>query len=386
MTAQETPRPSRSGPPRRPGPDRRDAEKIWELWNLQALWPAADDATLAQLKERRAPILAREREALASLWSGDRVILAPGRRFLQHNPELRTGVIVSLHQGPYQLLAEPFLHQGDHPVVLVNELARKKLAPPSDEMSRRLGHRHRIQWVSVEDSGFVRELIKAVRSKRPVITYIDGNGGVGGYGGTRERGVLYGLPGREIKVRAGLARLICRLECPVHPVAIHWDKDHDPVWAREPSQQWTRDQDPDTVTRMLFDWCFQEVMARPEQWHFWEMLKECSVCFSPSGIWNSVIPVGLRDDFRKAFEACMNKSPDTVRLILERDVQVWPGDVLADLTDDRFFPAEGLQDHDLMPLRSTQPTLAKLAELHGAAWVGFHGLRLCLLGLARLGG
>jgi len=73
-------------------------------------------------------------------------------------------------------------------------------------------------------------------------------------------------------------------------------------------------------------------------------------------------------------------------LILEKDVEVWPGDVLADLSEDRFYTAAGMQDTDLDPLRSGHPTLAELNDFHGEAWVRFHGLRLCLLGMARLGG
>ena len=75
-----------------------------------------------------------------------------------------------------------------------------------------------------------------------------------------------------------------------------------------------------------------------------------------------------------------------MRLILEKEVEVWPGDVLADLSEDRFYPAAGLGDRDLDPLRQGKPTLAEMTECHGLAWVRFHGLRLCLLGMARLGG
>ncbi len=73
-------------------------------------------------------------------------------------------------------------------------------------------------------------------------------------------------------------------------------------------------------------------------------------------------------------------------MILESAVEVWPGDVLADLTQDRFFPAQGLTEADLDTLRQGHPTLDSLTETHGLEWVRFHGLRLCLLGLARLGG
>ena len=98
------------------------------------------------------------------------------------------------------------------------------------------------------------------------------------------------------------------------------------------------------------------------------------------------MPEGLRSDFQRSYAACLERSPDTVRLILEKAVEVWPGDVLADLSEDRFYPAAGLSDQDLEPLRRDHPTLAELIAYHGESWVRFHGLRLCLLGMARLGG
>ena len=94
----------------------------------------------------------------------------------------------------------------------------------------------------------------------------------------------------------------------------------------------------------------------------------------------------MRHDFQQAYDICLERSPETVKLILEKKVEVWPGDVLADLTEDRFYPAAGLRDEDLEPLREGRPTLAALNAYHGQAWVRFHGLRLCLLGMARLGG
>ena len=116
------------------------------------------------------------------------------------------------------------------------------------------------------------------------------------------------------------------------------------------------------------------------------MIKESSACFSSARLDEPGIPKGLRDDFQMAWWACLDRSPQTVRLTMEREVEVWAGDVLVDLTDDRFFPAEGMTDTDLDILRQSSPTLAELMETHGRSWVQYHGLRLCLLGLARLGG
>jgi hypothetical protein len=75
-----------------------------------------------------------------------------------------------------------------------------------------------------------------------------------------------------------------------------------------------------------------------------------------------------------------------VRLILTKEVQVWPGDILVDLTGDRFFSAEGLTETALAYVRDGDLTLAELGARWGRPWVQFHALRLCLLGVARLGG
>jgi len=99
----ESARLSRSATSRSCEPDRREGSYAWELWNLQALWPDAGPNDLDKMKERRQSILAREREALAGLWSGDRQCLTPGHSFLEKNPQLLSGLIVSSHLGPYRL-------------------------------------------------------------------------------------------------------------------------------------------------------------------------------------------------------------------------------------------------------------------------------------------
>ncbi len=390
-------RPRRSGTSRSSGPRRRGGDDpvpggfrykdaVWELWNIRALWPEADLEFLAGIKRRQDAILAREREALAGLWSGDQAILAPGRSFLAENPELASGLTLSLHVGPYQLLAEPYLAAGLDPVILLNESALRTFREPTEKFLSHLGHQARITWIAVGRKSFVGDLVRAVRQQRPVLVYLDGNSGSRGMAETRQKGITFRLPGREIRVRTGLARLICRLGCPVHRVILHWDQAGRLVWRRFPTRRWVRDDDPAEVTRRLFDWAFRQVTARPEQWHYWAMLRESSACFGTGLLEQATVPPELREDFRKSYTACLEHSPRTVRLHLEHQVSIWPGDVLADLTDNRFYPAAGLRDDDLDILRKERPTLDRLCGMHGKAWVEFHGLRLCLLGLARLGG
>jgi len=353
---------------------------------LRALWPDAEWDDLLQLKDEHEQLLAREREALAGLGTGDQSILAPGRRFIKKHPEIKSGLVISFHQGPYNLLAEPFLDAGLDPVILLNPSARDNFIESTTKYKKRLGHRGEVEWITVGDPGFVRRLFKVIKDGRPVLVYLDGNSGIDGMDGTRKNGMTYTLPGRDIRVRTGLARLICRLQCQVHPMALHWSNDNKLVWEKQPSQQWSRKDDPRRVTQLLYDWVFSEVMTRPEQWNYWIMLRQASACFSPGMGQGTRVPAGLREDFIHAFYICLERSANSVRLLLDRNVEVWPGDVLVDLTEDRFYPAEGLRDQDLKSLRDHQPTLENLKEEHGLLWVKFHALRLCLLGMARLGG
>ncbi len=390
MTERPQIRRSRSEAPRDFGPDRRSgplrgAADRWDLWNLRALWPHATEADLEDLRRRRASILAREREALAGLWSGDKVILAPGHGFLSRHPDLKSGLLVTLHQGPYALALEMLLSVGIAPLVLVSEAARRHNEERTARLAARLGYRSKIDWLPLEERRTLPRLLGGLRAGRPVVVYLDGNLGQDGYAGTRDRGLLYNLPGRAIRVRSGLARLAARVRVPVHTVAVHWGEDGQPVWERGPTLNPGPDDDPDQVTRRLCDWCFGQVLSRPEQWSFQGMLPESAACFGNSVMNNETVPPGLRHDYLRAFRNCLEKTPDRARLHLEHEIEVWPGGVLADLTTDRFHPAAGLAEEDLAPLRDAAPTLAELVDRHGLAWVRFHALRLCLLGAARLG-
>jgi hypothetical protein len=216
-----------------------------------------------------------------------------------------------------------------------------------------------------------------------VLAYLDGNTGDDGALGTRERGLRYELPGRDILVRTGLARLAYRLACPLHRVALRWDGDG-VVWEGAPSLTPGRDDDPAAVTRELFDWAIGLIRRYPAQWQYWAMLSQSSACFVEARLHEPprYLPYS---DTRKAFAACCARAPDTVRLLLEHEIEVWSGEVLADTTTDRFYPAAGLADEDLTVFRLGRPTLSELREIHGEAWLRFHGLRLLLLGMARLG-
>ncbi len=380
----------RPGAPRGSGPGGRPAgpaDEHWELWNLRALWPDAGPADLAALKRRRAAILAREREALAGLWSGGGAVRVPGHRLLAATPHQAEGRVVAMAQGPYQLLLEIFLDQGRDPLVLATPEARALNAERADTLAARLGAAGRIGWLDAADRGDLRRLVAEVaRGRRPVIVYLDGNLGAGGYTATRDRGLLYRLPGRDLRVRAGLARLAVRLGRPLHPVAVHWDRDGLPAWTRGPVLRPGRRDDPARLARTLWDWCFSEIMAHPEQWRMWPMLKESWACFADGRADALAVPAGLRRDYIRAFAACLVRRRSTVRLCLEGAVEVWPGGVLVDLEGDRFFDADGLEEADLDLLRTGRPTLGVLAAARGEDWVLRHGVRLCLLGLARLGG
>lgn len=356
----------------------------WALWTLRALVPQADPAALQALRERQRRLRDLEDVAMRRLAAGDRRLLGPGRQLLAGAPQLRAGLILTLHSGPYQLALEPFLAAGLPLTVLLNEAARRALAPRAAALSARLGHTGEVTWASLGDRNCVRQVIAAIRRGEPVLAFADGNQGDDGFAGTRAHGRPYQLPGREIRLRSGLARLACRLECPVHPLAARWTPEGGVVWRRAATQRWCRQDDPRLVAGLIMDWVVAEITSAPEQWSYWTMIAETASAFAPPAP-SPAVPPALQEDYRQAFASCLARAATTVRVELEHELEVWPGDVLVDHTGDRFYAAEGLAEPDLAPLRGQSPTLATLVGLHGEAWVATHVLRLCLLGLARLG-
>ncbi len=356
----------------------------WALWTLQALVPEADPAALHALRARQRRYQALEFEAMRQIQDGNLGLLQPGRQVLAAHPELRTGLVLTLHQGPYQLVLEPFAAAGDTLTVLINAAAREALQPQAEQLGRRLDHTGAIVWATLGDPACMRQIVRALRAGTPVVVFADGNQGEGGHAATRARGRPYHLPGREIRLRDGLGRLACRLGCPVHPVAVRWTDDGGVAWHLGSTQRWSRADDPGQVAALMMDWAVHEITVAPEQWTYWDMIGLSAAAFSPQRDRTLAVPVALRDDYARAFRICTQRAPGSVRLALEHAVEVWPGDVLVDTTDDRFYPASGLQDEDLAMLRSGQPSLRALADAQGEAWLQTHGLRLCLLGLARL--
>ena len=354
------------------------------MWNFRALFPGAVRADLEAVRAEQVRILAREREALARLWSGGEDLLSPGRIHLARFPELETGITVSLHTGPYQLLPEPWLQADLSPLVMLNASALPRFREAALTLQRQLGHREPASWAAVGEPGFMRTVVGAIRTGRPVLAYLDGNSGEDGAAGTRAHGMRFALPGREIFVRTGLARLACRLACPLHRVSLRWDAGA-VVWDGAASLDPQPDDDPGDVAHDLYTWAFEVIRDRPAQWQYWTMLRDSSACFCGTHVDGPASPAGDRAGLERIYAECCLRNDVHVRLVLEHKVEVWDGDVLADLTNDRFYPAAGLADADLEVLRTRRPTLQELREYHGEAWLRFHGLRLVLLGVARLG-
>lgn len=358
----------------------------WDLWILQGLDPTATAEDVTRIIEARHVQNRWEAAFFQRLLAGDTTPLAPGRRLLRERPELTAGLVVTMHLGPFQFVLEPFLAAGLRLHLLINADAARRLRPVADRLATALHHRGEVVWHLADDPDCGRALLRALRSAEPILAFVDGNQGRDGLVGTRRHGVPYRLPGREIRVRTGLARFACRTGCAVHPLCVRWSADgRQIVWRDQPSQHWRADDDPGAVTRRLFDWVFSEVAASPTQWNYWPMLGEAAGCFADLAA-HDAVPAGLHDDYRRAFILALTRAADTARVHLDTDLAVWPGDVLADLTHDHFFAAEGLTAADLDLWGDQPPTLADLTAARGGDWVAEHVLRLCLLGLAHLGG
>lgn len=359
------------------------ARRAWALWNLRALQPHADAGTLAELETRRDRVLTLERRVLREGRGDPARLLADARVFLEAHPELRSGLVLTLHMGPYGLLPALYLDAGVEPAVVLDGAALARIRPDVERRRRELGLGGAVRWITTDRPLFAVRLLRDLRAGVPVLVFLDGNAGAGGLRATRDRGMPYRLPGRTIRVRTGLGRLIRRTGCPVHAVSVRWREDGALAWRCVRPGAWDAAATARQITRQLYDWLFDEVARSPEQWSFWPMLARASECFTAAALAGGDGPDALAA--RRARFARALARPAAVRVRLADAVEVWEPDILADLARQRFWSAAGLRDADLAPLRAgAEPSLAELAARHGAAWVDHHGRRLHLLGLLEL--
>ena len=354
----------------------------WARWNLRALVPEATAATLAALRARRLEIAELQDRVLGRGEGDVEGLLREARETLAAHPALRGGLVATLHMGPYTLVPALLVMGGERPAVLLDAEAHEAIRPRAEAQRRQLGLPGEVEWIVVDKPLFVRDVLKALREGRPVVAYLDGNRGAGGTEATRDRGLPYRLPGRTIRLRNGLGRLVARTGCPVHGVACRWRDDGTIDWRVSPLGPWPGPATPQDVTRDLYDWLFAQVVRTPEQWSYWGMLAASSDCFATENL-----AVGdPREHARRnaLFLDRLLRRPERTRLALTARLEVWDPDILVDLDHDAFYGAEGLTETGLDLLRGLQPTLAELVAACGRRWVGFHGRRLFLLGLAEL--
>jgi len=355
----------------------------WELWNLRALQPNATLETLDELRIRRDAVTKRSDEVLDNGVDAPELI-EEARVFLRAHPEIHSGLVLTLHLGPYSLLPALYLAEGIEPTLVLDAFAHERLRADAEQRQKRLGLPGDIEWITTDRPAFAGRMLKALRAGRPVIVYLDGNGGGGGMEATRDRGMPYRLPGRTIRVRTGLGRLIERTECPVHGVAARWRPDGALAWAARRPGCWDGGSSARQITRQLHDWLFDEITRSPEQWTFWPMLARSGDAFSTVGMAQGP-DADDRARLWAEFRAARTERPGTVRLVMTCNAEVWEPDVLADPDGDRFWGAEGLADDALGLFRDgATPTLAELEQARGGDWVDFHALRLLLLGVLEL--
>ncbi len=350
-----------------------DIQRRWDLWNLKTLFPRWAEEELASLLRTGAELDARQQTLFADPKAAYHRFAPAARAVLNDHPDLATGLTISLHLGPYSLAPVPWLVAGHDVHVLVNRSSLAEILPVYETLQAGLELPGKVVWVPIEGKSFALRLLRALRRKQPVFAFLDGNDGLDGCEGTLRDGVVHKLPGRDIRVRTGLARLAMSLRCPVHSLLTVWDDKGGFGWHRGPSWQWPQGTTAVAATKELFDWGFEVITRHPAQWRAWNML------------------TGVYDGFGEDDHRCEPEFADPrdvtapenrrLSLIWRRQATIWPGDMLEDVTGNCFYAAGGLQPGDLDYLQH-QPLFspATVARRFGDNWLQTHLPRLVALG------
>lgn len=351
-----------------------DVQRLWDLWNLKALFPEWGDQERTSLLRAGAALDARQQELFGDPRTARKRFAPAAEKVLQDHPDLAAGLTISLHLGPYSLAPVPWLLAGHDVRVLVNRASLVEIKPIYEAVQKLLALPGRVIWVPIEGRGFALHLWRALRRSQAVFAFLDGNDGLDGSEGTLREGLLYHLPGRAIRVRTGLARLALRLDCPVHSLVTVWDAAGEFRWQRGPTWRWTRDTTPAAATRDLFDWGFGVIRSQPAQWRAWNMLTGVYDAYRPDQA-GPAVPAGFRVP-----QDVLAPENRHVPLVWQREAAIWPGDMIADVARDCFYAAEGLQAAEVTDLAGRRAfSVAELEAWRGSAWVARHLPRLVAL-------
>jgi len=339
-------------------------QQMWNLWNLRTLFPNHGPKDLIKILSegesfdlRQEELRANPRQALAELEKS-------ANDFLNRNSELKKGLIISLHLGPYSLAPVPWLLAGLDVHILVNKMSLAEIKPIYDELHNHLSIPGQVIWVPIDGSHFAVKIIRQLRLKKVVFAFLDGNDGLGGSQETLREGMSYKLPGRNIKVRTGLARLASRCNAPIHSVTTIWPAKGEFQWERGPTWAPNNHTPPEETTEALFDWAFKVIKHHAPQWKCWNML------------------TGVYESFSEEKAIHPHESIDDKATIKwTGSGKLWPGDMLEDLIRNCFFSAEGLSHNDINRIScDTRTTVTELKRDMGDHWVSCHLPRLASLG------
>ncbi len=337
---------------------------MWDLWNLRSLFPEHGPNELAEILSegeildlRQDKLFAKPRKALS-------ILQKPAINFLKQNTDLSSGLIISLHLGPYSLAPLPWLLSGLDVHVLVNKMSLAKIKPIYDGLNNYLPIPGKVIWVPIEGHNFAIKIVRALRQHKVVLAFLDGNDGIGGSEETLKEGLTYQLPGRKIKVRTGLARIAARCGAPIHSVVTIWPPTGTFKWERGPTWAINSSSSPDKTTETLYDWAFDVVINHAPQWKCWNMLTGVYESFAPETVISGNDPI-----------------TDSTTVKWTGKGLLWPGDMLEDLEGHCFFAAEGLTHINIKFLQQkTGCSVASLNREYGPDWISIHLPRLAALG------
>lgn len=191
-------------------------------------------------------------------------------------------LIVTFHTGSYRLL-NFLLAKWNIPIsILLNQIALKEQGPIYSKLSKEIsGTETQLELIDSDSPRSAINLLKAIKDKRLIIIYIDGNTGMGDRASENKNSILVNFLNGRLYVRGGIGYLSYKTQTPVLPVLAHFDDDGSNIIecfpVIRPNAEGTKEDYEYEAMQKVYDNAASVIGKYPNQWEGWFYIHKSAV-------------------------------------------------------------------------------------------------------------